>query len=48
MVVDYSDIDSAPITDEQYKNNLLRQYPHLDPKLTIAQLEHAIDALLTN
>ncbi len=48
MMVDYSDIDSTPITDEQYKNNLLSQYPHLDPKLTIAQLEQAIDALLTN
>ena len=43
MLVDYSDIDDCVITDEQYRYNLLRMYPHLDPLLSIPMLEWAID-----
>jgi hypothetical protein len=43
MVVDYSDLDAPSITDEQYRANLLHQYPDLDPSLDTAQLEWIID-----
>jgi hypothetical protein len=41
--MDYSDLEHVEITDEQYRNNLLCQYPHLDETLSIDELEKLID-----
>lgn len=43
--MDYSDIDHIKISDEQYKNNILYQYPHLDETMSISELENCIDYL---
>jgi hypothetical protein len=43
-LVDYSDLDAPEITDDMYVSNLVRQYPHLDPKLPVNVLERIIDA----
>lgn len=41
----YGDLDILPITDDQYKSNLIHQFPHLDPSLPISELECLIDYL---
>ena len=43
--VDYSDLDAPAITDKMYVSNLIRQYPHLDPKLPVKTLERIIDQI---
>jgi hypothetical protein len=43
-LVDYSDIyDSVTVTDEQYRANLVHQYPYSDPDSPISKLEWDID-----
>ena len=44
-IVYYGDLDTQPITDEQYISNMLYRYPHLDPKLPIKELECLTDGL---
>jgi len=41
----YGDLDIPSITDEQYKLNLIHQFPHLDSSLPISELECLIDYL---
>jgi hypothetical protein len=41
--VDYSDLDFPDISDDMYRANLLRQYPHLEPDMTTSEME-----LITN
>ena len=43
--MNYGDLDHIPVTDAQYKANLLYQYPHLDPSLSVTELESRIDIL---
>lgn len=44
-LVYYGDLDTLPITDAQYKSNLICQYPHLDASLSVTELECLIDYL---
>ena len=41
----YGDLDHIQITDDQYHNNLIQQYPHFDPTLAVPELESLIDIL---
>ena len=41
----YGDLDHIQITDDQYHNNLIHQYPHFDPTLSVPELESLIDIL---
>jgi hypothetical protein len=41
----YSDIEHVEITDEQYKANIVYQYPHLDESLSVSELEFLVDIL---
>ena len=46
-LISYDDVDSDPITDEQYRHNILYQYPHLDNNYALGELELLVDYLHT-